>query len=270
MTRQYGTRRYQPRRGDYRSPGPMQWLGPLAGVVLALLMLLALGFVAYQGLTRSDFFQITAIDIEGCKRVSKERVLEWSGVDIHSNLAALSVKEVKARVESQGWVESAEVSREWPSRLFIAIRERVPVAILNRGGRLFYLDRSGRAFAAIELSDDLDFPVISGFSGELSGSGESQPGFREALQFLALAAHGNRNLPAQNISEINIGGGDELVLFLLSRPFPIRLGRGEMKSKYERLSSVLGGIYKRREFDGVSYIDVTYRDNQVLVGLTDS
>jgi hypothetical protein len=42
-----------------------------------------------------------------------------------------------------------------------------------------------------------------------------------------------------------------------------------MKNKYERLSAVLGGIYKRREFSGVSYIDVTYRDNQVLVGLTD-
>ncbi|HSH14071.1 MAG TPA: FtsQ-type POTRA domain-containing protein, partial [Desulfurivibrionaceae bacterium] len=107
MARQYGSRRYQPRRGDYRSSDTMQWLGPLIGVVLALLILLALGFVAFKGLTRSDFFQITEIDIEGCKRVSKEKVLEWSGVDIHSNLAALAVKEVKARVESQGWVEVA-------------------------------------------------------------------------------------------------------------------------------------------------------------------
>jgi len=269
MSRQYGNRRYQPHRGDYRSSGTLQWLGPLLGVLLALLMLVALGFVAYQGLSRSDFFQITAINIEGCNRVSKEKVLEWSGVDIHSNLAALSVKEIKTRLESQGWVEAAEVRREWPNRLFIGIRERVPVAMLNRGGRLNYLERNGQAFAAVEPSDDLDFPVISGFSGEPGGSGENQPGFREALQFLQFAARGNRNLPVQNISEINIGGGDELVVFLLSRPFPIRLGRGDMKNKYDRLSAVLGGIYKRREFTGVSYIDVTYRDNQVLVGLTD-
>lgn len=269
MARQYGNRRYQPHRSDYRTSGGMQWLGPLLGVVLALIMVVALGFVAYQGLSRSDFFQITAINIEGCSRVGKERVLEWSGVDIHSNLAALSAKEIKTRLESQGWVEAAEVRREWPNRLVISIRERVPMAVLNRGGRLWYLERNGRVFAEAEPSDDLDFPVISGFSGEPGGSGENQPGFREALQFLQIATHGNRNLPVQNISEINIGGGDELVLFLLSRPFPIRLGRGDMKNKYDRLAAVLGGIYKRREFSGVSYIDVTYRDNQVLVGLTD-
>lgn len=269
MAGQWESRRYRPHRSESRAATAIRWLGPLFGVLMALLMLAALGFVAYQGLSRSDFFQITAIEIDGCKRVSKEKVVEWSGVDIHTNLAALSVKEIKTRVESQGWIESAEVSREWPNRLLIAIREREPVAILNRGGRMFYLDRNGFAFTAVEPPDDLDFPVISGLVGEPGGDGEGQSGFREALQFLRFAAQGNRNLPAQSISEINIGGGDELVVFLLSRPFPIRLGRGEMKSKYDRLSAVLGGIYKRREFAGVSYIDVTYRDNQVLVGLTD-
>lgn len=261
-------KRYQPYRGEYRPSGGVQRLGLLLVGILVLLVLAAVGFVSYQVLSRSDFFQITAINFEGCHRVSKEKALEWSGVDIHTNLLAMSAQEVKARLESRGWVEAAEVKREWPNRLVITIRERVPVAIQNREGRLYYLERNGRAFAAVEPSDDLDFPVISGLAGG-GGRGEEQTGLQEALQFLRYAAQGNRNLPVQNISEINIGSGGDLVVFLLSRPFPIRLGRGDLKNKYDRLSLVLGGVYKRREFTGVSYIDVTYRDNQVLVGLTD-
>lgn len=264
-----GGRKYQPYRGDQRSSDGMQWLGPVVGGVLVLLLLAVLGFVAYKGMSRSDFFQITDIDFVGCQRIGKERAMEWSGLDIHTNLVAMSPRDVKARLESHGWVESAEVKREWPNRLIINIRERVPVAIQNREGRLSYLDRNGRAFNAVEPQDDHDFPVISGLSGA-GGRGEVQTDLLEALQFLHFAAQGNRNLPVQSISEINIGSGGDLVLFLLSRPFPIRLGRGDLKNKYDRLSAVLGGIYKRREFTGVSYIDVTYRDNLVLVGLTDS
>ncbi len=263
-----GGRRYQPYRAEQRSSGAIQWLGPLLGVILVLLLLAALGFVAYQGLSRSDFFQITDIRLEGCRQIGKERALEWSGIDIHTNLVAMSPKEVKARLESHGWVESAEVKPEWPNRLIITIRERTPVAIQNREGQLSYLDRNGRAFAAVEPYDDYDFPVISGLSGS-GGRGEVQTDLLEALQFLHFAAQGNRNLPVQSISEINVSSGGELVVFLLSRPFPIRLGRGDLKNKYDRLSAVLGGIYKRREFTGVSYVDVTYRDNLVLVGLTD-
>jgi len=263
-----GGKRYQPYRGEPRSSGGFRWLGPLAGVLLALLLFGTLGFLAVQGLSRSDFFQITDIHLEGCKQIGKERALEWSGVDIHTNLVAMSPKEVKARLESHGWVEAADVKPEWPNRLIITIKERVPVAIQNREGQLSYLDRNGRAFAAVEPRDDHDFPVISGLAGA-GGRGEVQTDLLEALQFLHFAAQGNRNLPVQSISEINVGSGGELVLFLLSRPFPIRLGRGDLKNKYDRLSAVLSGVYKRREFTGVSYIDVTYRDNQVLVGLTD-
>jgi len=261
-------KRYEPYRPGQRPSEGSQWLGPVVGVFLLLLLLAVLGFVAYQGLSRSDFFQITDIRLEGCKQIGKERALEWSGVDIHTNLVAMSAKEVKARLESHGWVEAAEVKPEWPNRLIITIRERTPVAIQIRAGQLSYLDRNGRAFAAVEPRDDHDFPVISGSSGA-GGRGEVQTDLLEALQFLHFAAQGNRNLPVQSISEINIGSGGDLVVFLLSRPFPIRLGRGDLKNKYDRLSAVLGGVYRRKEFTGVSYIDVTYRDNQVLVGLTD-
>ena len=242
----------------------MPWL---AVALLAPLLAFTLLSLLYRGLARSAFFQVTEIEIEGGSQLSKEQILELSGVDIHSNLIALSGRRIRERLTGNGWVASAVVRRYWPNRLLIRIRERVPVAILNRDGQLFYLDRQGLDFTPVLPADDLDYPVISGVMSK-GGLGQSEKeGVAEALQFIGCAGGGNPNLPAQNISEINIADPGELKLFLMSRPFPINLGRGEMKSKYERLARVLSGLYKRKEFAEIVYIDADYRDGQVLVGL---
>ena len=52
----------------------------------------------------------------------------------------------------------------------------------------------------------------------------------------------------------------------MDRPFPIHLGRGEMRTKYERLTKVLYWLYKRKEFNKVAYIQVNYNEDKVLVG----
>jgi len=260
------------RYANYQRPGRSRGRGrrwrQLAGAVLVSLLLAVLLSMVYRGLARSAFFQVTEIVIEGSNRLSKEQVLELSGVDIHSNLIALSGRQIRERVAGNGWVASAAITRHWPNRLQIRVRERVPVAIRNRDGQLFYLDRQGLAFAPVLPLDDLDYPVISGALKNEADDQAEPAELAEALQFLGYAGGGNPNLPAQNISEINVSDPEELVLYLMSRPFPIRLGRGGMKSKYERLARVLGGLYKRQEFGEIAYIDADYREGQILVRLT--
>jgi cell division septal protein FtsQ len=265
-------RRSAGKYGKYRRPIRNQrrwrWLRWLAGAFVASMLLAGALSLVCRGLAQSAWFQVVDIDIEGNNRLSKEQVLELSGVDIHSNLVSLSCRRVRERLTGNAWVAAAEVTRHWPNRLQIRVRERAPVAILNREGQLFYLDRQGLAFAPVLPADDLDYPVISGAGRDWSDAPGASAVLAEAMQFLRYAGGGNPNLPSQNISEINIGDPDCLVLYLMSRPFPIRLGRGEMKSKYERLARVLSGLYRRKEFGSIAYIDTEYRDGQILVGLT--
>jgi cell division protein FtsQ len=268
MANRSGVRRYGNFQRSSRGRGGGRWWRRLTGAVLASLVLAISLSLVYRGLSRSAFFQVAEIDIKGINRLSKEQILELSGVDIHSNLVALSARQIRERMAGNAWVGSTVITRHWPNRLEILVRERVPVAILNREGQLFYLDRHGSAFTEVLPPDDLDYPVISGV--EKNGAvDETRPAeLAEALQFLRYAGAGNPNLPAQNISEIYIGDPGDLVLYLMSRPFPISLGRGEMKSKYERLARVLSGLYKRKEFNEIAYIDADYQDGQILVRLT--
>lgn len=239
-----------------------------AGFVFLCAALVAAGFVIYHGLAKSDFFQITAIKIEGARRTTKNLILELSGVDIHTNLLALDIDQVRSKIGANEWIESVEVERQWPNQLLIVIKERQPIAMANLEDGLHYLDKHGVAFARVVPPEDMDFPVITGAQLDTWPAAIKNTPLEEAVQFIIYAGRGNAVLPKQSISEVHLTAENDIVLFLVSRPFPIFLGKGEMYTKYNRLARVLYWLYKKNEFTETAYIRMDYTKNKVLVGKT--
>ena len=213
----------------------------------------------YQGVSRSVFFQVDKVDITGCQRFNTREVLSWSGLDIKTNLWALRTTKLKKHLEKNNWIESATVKRKWPNALHIRIRERVPLAIVNQGSRLAYVDKNGVIFSPVVHTDSLDFPIITG--REKNKKNQQQQGtewLQDALGFISYAGGGNPVLPRQNISEIHVGPDGQLTLYLADNPFPIYLGQGGMKKKYSRLSKVLSWLYRKKELASTTSIDLNY------------
>jgi cell division protein FtsQ len=249
----------------------------LIKIIALLTLILGLGFGAkqvYHMLCQSDFFQITAVKINGNRMTSKEQIGVLSRVDIHSNLLAINVGQVKLLLESHPWIAKADIIRDWPNRLLINVEEKRPVALLNRETGLFYLDSSGQIIAAASPSQELDFPVITGlenFSFNTAGAVQIPDSLQTVFDLLKLANKNNPILPQQNISEIHLTQRGELILYLLDRPFPIYLGaEGKISTRYYRLVKVLRDLYKTREFSEVSYIRLDYQKDTILVGKVDA
>jgi len=234
-----------------------------AGLVLG-------GFIIYKALGRSEFFQITATSITGCRRTSKSRILELSGVDVHSNLLALDTKKARGEIEAHDWVESAKITRDWPNKLRIAIKERTPVAIVSMADGLYYLDQNGVAFAGVLPPEDMDYPLITGLTRENWPKSIKDSQLGEALQLIRQAGQGNAILPRQNISELNLDGKGNLTMYLVDRPFPIHLGSGQMGTKYYWLTKVLHRLYKSKEFEETIFVKLDYGRNRVLVGFANA
>jgi cell division protein FtsQ len=248
----------------------------LIKIMALLTLILGLGFGAkhiYHMMCQSNFFQITAVKINGNRMTSKEQIGVLSRVDIHSNLLAINVGQVKLLLESHPWIAKAEIIRDWPNRLLINVKEKSPVALLNRETGLFYLDSSGQIIAAASPSQELDFPVITGlenFSFSTAGAAQIPDSLQTVFDLLKLANKNNPILPQQNISEIHLSEKGELILYLLDRPFPIYLGtEGNISTRYYRLVKVLRDLYKTREFSEVSYIRLDYQKDTILVGKHD-
>ncbi len=240
-------------------------------ILIALLLCTAfLARETYHRLSNSDFFQITSLKIEGNRMTSKEQIAALSKVDIHSNLMAIKVSEVKSLLESHPWIAGVDISRDWPNRLVIAVKEKKPVALLSRDSGLFYLDNKGMIIAAAAPSQELDFPVITGlknFSFNPAGGNQVPESLQQCMTLLKLADRNNIILPEQNISEIHISRNEELILYLLERAFPIYLGKdGDISTRYHRLVKVLRDLYKSKEFSEVSYIRFDYQKDSILVG----
>lgn len=245
----------------------------LLKITVGLALMLCLGFIAeetYKKLCNSSFFQITAMKIEGNHMVSNEQINVLSKVDIHSNLLAINVTQVKSLLQSHPWIASAEITRDWPNRLVITVREKKPVALLNRNSGLFYLDNRGQIIAAASPSQELDFPVVTGlenFPFAQEDVNEKPAMLQDVMELLKLASRNNSILPEQNISEIHITKDGEMLLYLLERTFPIYMGSdGDVSKRYYRLVKVLRDLYKTKEFATVSYIRMDYQKDTVLVG----
>ncbi|MEW6521221.1 MAG: FtsQ-type POTRA domain-containing protein [Thermodesulfobacteriota bacterium] len=214
--------------------------------------------IAYQGLSRSIFFQVEMVDIKGCVRTTPKEILSWSGLDVKTNLWATRIGRIRKKLESQHWIAAAEVTRNWPNKLAIVVRERKPLAMVSLKSGLYYVDRGGVVFAEVLPVDDRDFPVITGLEIDKVPGVEEEPRLAEALGFIVLAEKGAVALPKQNISEIHLTPEGDLVLFMADHAFPVYLGRGELKTKYYRLSTVLSWLYRKEKYDLAAAIEMNY------------
>ncbi len=240
---------------------------------LFFVVLAVIGSLLCSSLAKSDFFLISEIRINGCRMTTKRQILDLAGIDVHSNLLALDVGEVKKKLESHEWIERVVVRRDFPNLLLITVRERIQVALINLAEGLYYLDRNGICFAPALPPEDLDFPVISADNiifNDCNGSketGRKNQLMREALGFIRLAGRGNTVLPRQNISEIHLYDNGDLVLFLMDHPVPIYLGQGNMTAKYNKLVRVLSWLYRKDRFNSIAAIKVDYMEKKVLAML---
>jgi len=239
--------------------------------VVFLCGLVGFSIFSYRWLCRSDFFQVTAIDIIGNQEIDKQTIIQLAGIDAHTNLLALDLKTIAPKIQGYAWIESVTIQKDWPSHLRIEVRERRPMALVNTPKGLYYVDSKGEPFAALNGQTEIDFPVITGLENALSFQGKTvrvnaPERVQAALQFIGYAAKGTSALPAQNISEIHCDDAEGVILFLADRPFPIFLGKELGKKAYNRLAKVLYWLYKKKEFQSVAYIRLEYMENKILVG----
>ncbi|MFH0785191.1 MAG: FtsQ-type POTRA domain-containing protein [Pseudomonadota bacterium] len=242
-------------------------------MALPLLWIYGGGEKVRQGLQSIVLFRVSKIEIAGCTTVSKEKVLEASGIIVHqTSLLTLKSSQIEARISSVPWVGRAAVKRNWPSNIIIEIEENAPVALLHspstEGTQLQYLNASGIAFSSVNPGADLDFPVVTGLA-EVIDQQLKEKALAEVLMFLQKVRGNDPHLPAHSVSELHVTKSGEMVVYLVEYPFPIFFGSGNTKQKYSRLIQVFRALYKKQNskelLSQIKYIQMDYLNDKVLV-----
>lgn len=252
----------------------------LATVTASLLFFIFVGGwqIILKNLEKVPFFQVSGVVFSGKETIAEGKLREASGIIVHkTSLIGLDCRRVEASLLTVPWVARAEVKRNWPSTVEIAIVENVPVALLHskslQGAQLQYIDQKGVPFLQVKPGADIDFPVITGLT-EIADPLTREKALAEVLVFLKKINGNNPYLPAQSVSEVHLNRDGEMVVYLVETPFPIYFGSSDTDKKYSRLVQVLKVLYKNQKGKGsisqIKYIQMEYLQDKVLVAESES
>jgi cell division protein FtsQ len=135
------------------------------------------------------------IRIQGLVHHDPENLLAAIGVTPGGPLIGFDAAVARRTLENLDWVQSAKVERLFPSRLDIAVVERQPFAVWQRGADYYVIDRTGAAMSSIEAARFVGLPLVTGegaqrAAAELINQLAANPGLM--LQVKAAARVGDR------------------------------------------------------------------------------
>jgi cell division protein FtsQ len=146
-----------------------QWPGRIAGLA---------------GLAADD------IKIEGLTHHAPEAVLAAINVKPGGSLIGFDALQARRILENIDWVASAKVQRLFPNQLEIAVVERVPFAVWQRGKSYYAIDRSGAAMSGIPSATLAGLRLVSGegaqtVAAELVNQLEAVPALKAKIRAAA-------------------------------------------------------------------------------------
>ena len=114
------------------------WAWGVLLLVVVVLMVTVLRF--------APFFRVQHVDVQGNSQVSVDEVVAAANVSEDGSLMTMPLDEIAARVETLDAVAGARVTRDWPNRVEIVVRERRPVGFIARGSDVVLIGSDGSLY----------------------------------------------------------------------------------------------------------------------------
>jgi cell division protein FtsQ len=144
-----------------------------------------------------------ALTVEGLRYASRAKVLRVFAPDFDHSIFSMPLEERRRRLLAIDWIEDASISRVWPDRLIVRVRERKPVAFVFLRSGVLLIDAQGILLDPPGEAQ-FSFPVLSGVRED-----ESDTERREQVRAL-LELQGDLGPLAKDISEVNAADPNDL------------------------------------------------------------
>jgi cell division protein FtsQ len=113
-------------------------------------------------LTADAGFTLENVYLSGHKRVSQQEVMARLDVEPKEPILAVSLEEMREKLEEIPWVQSAQLSRSLPHDLHVHITERKPLAIWQYHGSLRLIDVEGVVLDQVSIDQYRNLPLVVG------------------------------------------------------------------------------------------------------------
>ena len=178
------SRKASNRAGSFGGPGKLHALGRIGlssavtGALAAGALLIGGGLVLFTGGRAQALgsvvngfvddrlvdmgFGLNKVHVEGASPIALAAIKKKLGLYRGAPLARMDLDEVRAKVESIGWVKDAKVLRLMPDTLVIAISERQSLAVWQHNGRTAVVDTTGQVIPEADPGAFSNLPLVVG------------------------------------------------------------------------------------------------------------
>lgn len=229
----------------------------------ALLALATIIFLTatWEANALKDNVGIKDVRVSGTRLLSAKDVIALAAIDRSQKLYALDINAVRRRVETNPYVESAEIIRDVRGNIMIVVHERVPVvAVVN--DKTVYLDDSARVLPQVQSTQVLDLPLLTGSMRAedfVPGKKVHNESVLRALGLLDTARAFGDDL-YHRISEVHVAGDGALVCYTAESGIPVAFGQGGVAVKLAKLDGFWKQYVAREGAQALNYIDLRFDD----------
>lgn len=221
-------------------------LAVVAGVGI---LIVSMGGRAYHYVVDAQRLFVEEIEVTGAVALSPDEIIRLSGLHKRMPMLSIDLNAAAQRVMTHPRIASVVVERRLPRRIIIRVEERVPIGLVQEDGAIKGIDATGKIIPIIPAREDIKGPILTGSLKDMSP---------DLLKDALLALDLMRPDLVTRISELRMDPTGGVTLITTQTPMVIRLGRGDMPQKIERLRKALKMFDERGELK--EYIDLRFRD----------
>jgi len=241
-------------------------------VVILVVALLGVGVKVY--LFSCSDFEIKDIKVSFVgsefKHLDQEQIINSSGLkkSEFNNVFDLSLSLIKTRLESNPWVEEAEVRRILPDQLSLKIKERKGQARVRIKGRFFLVDSNSVVLPDIQNVPTYDYPLIE--INDIALKGEPKMGQKldsvdlsnSLLLINWLKSKGF--IDKYPVLSFTPGGKQGISFVLAATKIEVKFPYTQSDVKLQALEQLL--LKPQKEIDKIRYVDLRFDVEEMIVG----
>ena len=181
-----------------------------------------------------------AITLEGVHYASRSKIFRVFAPDFDRSIFTVSLGERRRELLALDWVADASVSRMWPDRLVVRVRERQPIAFVNTRAGVLLIDASGVLLDPPPQAQ-FTFPVLNGVRER-----DSEEQRRDRVRtFLRL--QDDMGYLLKDVSEVDVTNPDDirLVAQVGNRARELLLGDANFARRYQNFLAHYSELDKR-------------------------
>lgn len=120
----------------------------------------------YQQLAKVGFVT-KEVSLHGQTYTDKGKISQALRIKPNSPIFAVSLSDIKSRLEAIDWIKYAVVERRLPDKINIIIIEHIPIALGQKNKKLYLIDEDGSIINTADLKPHLHLPIIIGDGAEI-------------------------------------------------------------------------------------------------------